>query len=132
MLGLFSADGTPAEALVARFVGGDVPLDDPAGASMIHREPLEGPITPVTPGCHDVGVILNPVSHQGQIEGAVVQGFGKVGYWAAHYLAQDGCKLIAISDVSGGYYQWLVYCSPGIQVLWRRQNRERPGNGLCP
>lgn len=40
------------------------------------------------------------------IEGArvVVQGFGKVGYWAAHYLAHDGCKIIAISDVSGGYY----------------------------
>ncbi len=40
------------------------------------------------------------------VEGAtvVVQGFGKVGYWAAHYLAQDGCKIIAISDVSGGYY----------------------------
>jgi glutamate dehydrogenase (NAD(P)+) len=40
------------------------------------------------------------------IDGAtvVVQGFGKVGYWAAHYLAKDGCKIIAISDVSGGYY----------------------------
>jgi len=40
------------------------------------------------------------------VEGAtvVVQGFGKVGYWAAHYLAHDGCKIIAISDVSGGYY----------------------------
>jgi glutamate dehydrogenase (NAD(P)+) len=41
-----------------------------------------------------------------QAEGATVaiQGFGKVGYWAAHYLAQDGCKVIAISDISGGYY----------------------------
>jgi glutamate dehydrogenase (NAD(P)+) len=40
------------------------------------------------------------------LEGAtmVVQGFGKVGYWTAHYLAEDGCKIIAISDVSGGYY----------------------------
>lgn len=40
------------------------------------------------------------------VEGAavVVQGFGKVGYWAAHYLAQDGCKIIAVSDISGGYY----------------------------
>ena len=34
----------------------------------------------------------------------VVQGFGKVGYWAAYYLAQDGCKVIAVSDISGGYY----------------------------
>ena len=40
------------------------------------------------------------------VEGAtvVIQGFGKVGYWTAHYLAQDGCKIIAASDVSGGYY----------------------------
>lgn len=40
------------------------------------------------------------------IEGATValQGFGKVGYWTAHYLAQDGCKVVAVSDVSGGYY----------------------------
>jgi glutamate dehydrogenase (NAD(P)+) len=41
-----------------------------------------------------------------QMEGAVVaiQGFGKVGYWTAHYLAQAGCNIVAISDVSGGYY----------------------------
>jgi glutamate dehydrogenase (NAD(P)+) len=44
--------------------------------------------------------------HAVSVEGATVaiQGFGKVGYWAAHYLARDGCKIIAISDVSGGYY----------------------------
>lgn len=34
----------------------------------------------------------------------VIQGFGKVGYWAAHYLAKGGCKIVAVSDVSGGYY----------------------------
>ncbi len=40
------------------------------------------------------------------LEGATVavQGFGKVGYWSAHYLAEDGCKIVAVSDVSGGYY----------------------------
>lgn len=40
------------------------------------------------------------------VEGAtvVVQGFGKVGYWAAHHLAKAGCKIIAVSDISGGYY----------------------------
>ncbi len=44
--------------------------------------------------------------HDTPVEGAtvVIQGFGKVGYWAAHYLAQDGCKIIAVSDVSGGYH----------------------------
>lgn len=34
----------------------------------------------------------------------VVQGFGKVGYWTAHYLAEDGGNIVAISDISGGYY----------------------------
>ncbi len=34
----------------------------------------------------------------------VVQGFGKVGYWAAHYLAKSGGRIIAVSDISGGYY----------------------------
>ncbi|MBI1878400.1 MAG: Glu/Leu/Phe/Val dehydrogenase [Chloroflexi bacterium] len=40
------------------------------------------------------------------IEGArvVVQGFGKVGYWTAYYLAHDGCHIMAVSDISGGYY----------------------------
>lgn len=40
-----------------------------------------------------------------QVEGAtvVIQGFGKVGYWAAHHLARDGCWIIAVSDISGGY-----------------------------
>jgi glutamate dehydrogenase (NAD(P)+) len=40
------------------------------------------------------------------VEGATiaVQGFGKVGYWAAHYLTESKAKIIAVSDVSGGYY----------------------------
>lgn len=33
-----------------------------------------------------------------------VQGFGNVGSVAADLLAQQGCKIVAVSDVSGGYY----------------------------
>ncbi len=33
-----------------------------------------------------------------------VQGFGNVGSVAAQQLRQHGCKVVAISDVSGGYY----------------------------
>jgi glutamate dehydrogenase (NAD(P)+) len=40
-----------------------------------------------------------------------IQGFGKVGYWTAHYLAEDGCRIIAVSDISGGYY-----CPAGLDV----------------
>ena len=32
-----------------------------------------------------------------------VQGFGNVGSWSARLLAEDGCRIIAISDVSGAY-----------------------------
>ncbi|MCX8142846.1 MAG: Glu/Leu/Phe/Val dehydrogenase [Bacteroidia bacterium] len=35
---------------------------------------------------------------------AVVQGFGNVGSHAARLLAEQGIKIIAISDASGGYY----------------------------
>jgi glutamate dehydrogenase/leucine dehydrogenase len=34
----------------------------------------------------------------------VVQGFGNVGSVSAELLRQQGCKVIAISDVTGGYY----------------------------
>ena len=33
-----------------------------------------------------------------------VQGFGNVGSWASHLLKERGCKVVAISDISGGYY----------------------------
>jgi len=31
----------------------------------------------------------------------IVQGFGNVGYWAAHFLEKDGAKLVAVQDASG-------------------------------
>ncbi len=36
---------------------------------------------------------------------AVVQGFGNVGSVSAHLLHELGCKVMAVSDVSGGYYR---------------------------
>ncbi|PKB66901.1 MAG: hypothetical protein BZY81_06045 [SAR202 cluster bacterium Io17-Chloro-G4] len=33
-----------------------------------------------------------------------IQGFGNVGSWAAWYLDQGGCKIIAVSDVNGGVH----------------------------
>jgi hypothetical protein len=39
-----------------------VPLNNLAGASLVHREPLAGPTDPlVRTGCHDIGVILGDV-----------------------------------------------------------------------
>ena len=34
----------------------------------------------------------------------VIQGFGNVGSYAAKFLGEYGCKIIAVSDVSGGLY----------------------------
>lgn len=36
----------------------EVPLANPAGANLLRREPLEGPVTDVRTGCHDAGLIL--------------------------------------------------------------------------
>lgn len=33
-----------------------------------------------------------------------VQGFGNVGSWSAQLLAEDGCRVVAVSDVSGAYF----------------------------
>ncbi len=41
----------------------------------------------------------------------IVQGFGNVGYWAAHFLEQDGAKLVAVQDASGS-----IRNSSGIHV----------------
>jgi CO/xanthine dehydrogenase Mo-binding subunit len=43
---------------------------------------------------HDVGKILNPMDHQGQIEGAVMQG---VGYALSEELAVDEGKVTSVS-----------------------------------
>lgn len=41
----------------------------------------------------------------------VIQGFGNVGGWIASLLYERGCKILAVSDVSGG-----LYCSEGLQI----------------
>ncbi|RFN60524.1 Glu/Leu/Phe/Val family dehydrogenase [Marixanthomonas ophiurae] len=41
----------------------------------------------------------------------IVQGFGNVGYWAAHFLEKEGAKLVAVQDASGS-----IHNSKGIHV----------------
>ena len=40
-----------------------------------------------------------------------VQGFGSMGYWVASCANKAGCKVIAVSDITGG-----TYCQDGIEV----------------
>ena len=62
------------------------------------------------------------------VEGArvAIQGFGKVGYWAARACEEMGMKIVAISDVNGG-----VTGFPSVAALWdhfmAHKNLDYPG-----
>jgi len=65
------------------------------------------------------------------LEGArvAIQGFGKVGYWAARACEEMGMKIVAVSDVSGG-----VTGFPSVSALWdhfvANKNLAYPGADL--
>jgi len=54
----------------------------------------------------------------------VIQGYGNVGSWAASILHEDGCRIIAVSDVQGGTYN-----PKGIDVA-RLDDQKRAGIGV--
>lgn len=45
------------------------------------------------------------LGHKSQKTRVAIQGFGNVGSHTAHYLHEAECKVVAISDLSGGYYR---------------------------
>ncbi len=47
---------------------------------------------------------LNKLGIESKESTVAVQGFGNVGSVSAEFLMKQGCKIIAISDVTGGYY----------------------------
>lgn len=56
------------------------------------------------------GVMVSTMAAMGKLKinpynaSCAVQGFGNVGMWAARLLAERGIKVVAISDLSGAYY----------------------------
>ena len=46
-----------------------------------------------------------------------IQGFGKVGRWAAESMQKMGAKIVAVSDVTGG-----IYCKDGFDIDELQQN----------
>jgi len=54
-----------------------------------------------------------------------VQGFGNVGATAAELLAQQGCTVVAVSDVTGGYYN-----EDGLDINEMRTYAEQNGGSL--
>lgn len=55
-----------------------------------------------------------------------VQGFGNVGYYAAKIIASIGCKVVAVSDVSGGIYNTKGLDLDDLQK-WLKQNKVLKG-----
>ena len=60
-----------------------------------------------------------------ELEGATVavQGFGNVGSYAAQFLYDLGCKIIAVADVFGG-----VYCEDGIDPYLLKDHEMKTGS----
>ena len=56
------------------------------------------------------GVMISALTAMSKLEidpqaaSCAIQGFGNVGYWAAKLLSERGVNIVAISDVSGAYY----------------------------
>ncbi len=83
---------------------------------------------------------------------AVVQGFGNVGTWSARHIAEMGAKIVAVSDISGGYYNpegldieamadyvkqsktrtLEGYSAPGLSTLSNEELLELPCDVLIP
>ncbi|MCS7161723.1 MAG: Glu/Leu/Phe/Val dehydrogenase [Bacteroidia bacterium] len=73
-------------------------------------------------------VILQALQRMGKrVEGltAAVQGFGNVGSITARYLSQNGIRVVAISDKSGGFYN-----ENGILIHQAIQYRDSHGGSL--
>ncbi len=52
-----------------------------------------------------------------------VQGFGNVGYWAARYLADAGCRIVAVSDIEG-----TLHCADGLDIDTLHKVAEEKGS----
>ncbi|HRI80321.1 MAG TPA: Glu/Leu/Phe/Val dehydrogenase, partial [Cyclobacteriaceae bacterium] len=71
------------------------------------------------------GVMVTTLAAMGKLKinpynaTCAVQGFGNVGMWAARLLAERGLKVVAISDLSGAYYN-----EKGIEIDKAVQYRE--------
>ena len=51
-----------------------------------------------------------------------VQGYGNVGSWAAHFLDQGGCSVVAVSDVNGG-----IHNSQGLDLAQLKTHMDDAG-----
>jgi glutamate dehydrogenase (NAD(P)+) len=66
----------------------------------------------------DIGISLSGAT-------VAVQGFGNVGSWAAHFLAEAGARIVAVSDVNGA-----IYSGDGLDVEALREAVASSGSVL--
>ena len=74
-------------------------------------------------------VARDAAKHLGmKLDGAsvVVQGFGNVGSVTADLMQKMGCKIVAVSDVTGGYYNKRGLDIPGM-IAYTKKNRTLEG-----
>ncbi len=64
----------------------------------------KGVVITIVEACKAYGIELNKAT-------AVIQGFGNVGSYTAKFLNELGCKIVGVSDVSGG-----IYSEEGINI----------------
>ena len=101
-----SATGKPVE------IGGSWGRNEATGRGVIHV---------VKQAAHDKGLKLKNAS-------VAIQGFGNVGYHAAQAAYNEGLKVVAVSDSTGG-----IYCSDGInpsEVLAHKEQTQTVQNCL--
>ena len=96
-----SVTGKPVE------IGGSEGRTEATGRGVIHC---------VKEAAGNIGLKLKGAS-------VAVQGFGNVGYHAANTASEIGCKVVAVSDSTGG-----IYCASGLNVPGVLKHKEQTGS----
>ncbi len=118
------AETTPPEALSARVVSGADEPDDPdfwAQAAEVEVDAETGQVRLLRfATAHDCGTVLNPVTHQGQIDGGVVQGLGHT--FMEELLLDDGQ---VVSGSLGDYRLPTIMDTPALTTVLLRHGEGR-------
>ncbi|MGR3811305.1 Glu/Leu/Phe/Val family dehydrogenase [Jiulongibacter sp. NS-SX5] len=70
-------------------------------------------------------VAMEKLGIKPELSTIAVQGFGNVGSWAAKLLEDKGCKVVALSDISGAYYN-----ENGISIVDAMEYRDQHNGTL--
>jgi glutamate dehydrogenase/leucine dehydrogenase len=80
----------------------------------------QGMVFCVREAAQKLGIFLNKAT-------VAIQGFGNAGSFAASLLHEDGCKIVAISDVGGGFFNREKGIDPAQAIEYVKKNRSLKG-----